>query len=369
MSGRQPRALLANAEFAVVAGSELVLLELAEELLGRGWACDLLAWSMADPMQAMARQAGLGLLHDPAAARPLGYDLVWIQNRMEAVMDYAPAPEEAPRTLFAFAHLDRDWSFAQPGVVAEGLLGGAFLVTSERAVERVAAGGLPHGRIRMFRNAAPAAFEQPAPPPAAAPARILLVSNHAPPELLEACALLRAAGVAVSHRGLGGDVRDSRVTPADLAWADAVVSIGKTVPYALRSRRAAYVYDHFGGPGWLLDANFAAVAERNFSGLCCGRRLEAAAIQAEIMTGYPAAAAAAASHAPGRLEAFRLEGIVDAVLALAAAAPTPDQHRAALAPHAVMLQAERNLAHAAGSAFANWRFAHRALDASRAASS
>ncbi|WP_439594441.1 hypothetical protein [Falsiroseomonas sp.] len=352
MTLRPPRALFGNAGFVGVAGSELVLLEAAEELIGRGWHCDLATWYAADPMAGLARQAGLRLLPKVSEARPFTYDLVWLQSRQETVLDYALDPAEAERTLFAFAHLDRDWALAQPGVVAERVLGQVFIVTVEAARARIAAGGLPRHAIRLSHNAAPAAFEMPPPPPRAQPGTLLLVSNHLPPEVAEAARLLRAEGMQVVHWGQEGEVRDRRLMPADLAAADAVVSIGKTIPYALRARRAAYVYDHFGGPGWLREANFAAVAERNFSGLCCERRLDGAAIAAEILQGYAGAARDAAARDAATLAPYRLEGFMDEVLAMLPMARTPAQHRKGLARHLLAIRSERHLARGAGTYYA-----------------
>ena len=357
--GRQRRALFGNAGFSVVAGSEIVIMEIAEELIRQGWACDVVAWDIGEPMMRVAQQAGIRVLSNPCEVRPFHYDLVWLQNRLEPVLDYTPSESDAPRTFFAFAHLDRSWPLSQPGVVAEGVLGQVFVVTSERAVERVVEGGLPREAVHMFRNAAPSAFEMPPPAPRKYPGRILVVSNHPPAEVLQAATLLRAAGVEVIHWGLEGDVREQRLLPADLAMADAVITIGKTVPYALRARRPAYVYDHFGGPGWLRNDNMMRVAERNFSGLCCERRVDAAIIATEVMEGFAAAAAEAAARDDAELADFQLERFVASLLEMAA--PTPAEHRARLAPHAVALRAERNLALAAGTFFAELTQVYRHL--------
>jgi len=366
MGERQPRALFGNAAFEVVGGSELVIMELAELLLARGWACDVVAWSVNDPMRTLAGRAGLTVLNDPAAARPLTYDLAWIQNRVEPAMDYDPGPDEAPRTLFAFAHLDRSWSLAQPGVVAERALGGLFVTPSDELMGMLVAEGLPAEAIRVFRNAAPPSFDMPPPPAMTEPRTLLVVSNHAPIEVHGAIRLLRAEGVMVTHWGQGGDMEGLRLTPRAVSAADGVVSIGKTVPYAIRAHRPVYVYDHFGGPGWLMEEGFDRAAAFNFSGRCCGRRLDAEAIAAEIMGGYGAAAAEAAGRGEARMAPFRLEAFLDDLLALAAVAPEAGAHRARLAADPVALRAERHLATAAGTYFAAAMRGHRHYLAARA---
>ncbi|MBL6456048.1 hypothetical protein JMJ55_11990 [Belnapia sp. T6] len=361
MTDRPKRALLATTHFEVVAGSELVLLEVAEHLIARGFACDLLACSLDPPMREMAAAAGCALHLDPAAIRPLTYDVVWIQTRMEALLDYAPHPEDRERTLFAFAHLDLGWSLTQPGVVLEELLADAVIVTGEEARAHFTAAGLPPALIRPFRNAAPARFHRPPGLPRPALRRLLIVSNHAPEEVLAAAALLRARGITVEHWGAGGDVQGRRLEPAALEDADAVLTIGKTVPYALAMRLPAYVYDHFGGPGWLTEVNFAAAAAANFSGRCCRRRLPPEALAEELLAGFAEAAALAAARPEAALDPFRLEPFPDSLIAATAAVPSLAERRAALERNATAWRREAHLARAANTYFTAWRYAHRLL--------
>ena len=348
---RRRRALFGNGAFSLIAGSELVILEAAEFLLGLGWQVDIAAWSLGEPMTRLARAAGASVLQLPCAIDAFAYDIVWMQNRIEPLLDFfAEGDDEAARTLFVFAHLDRDWSYAQPGVVVEPTLGQLFLVTSERAVERVVRRGLPRAHVLMTRNAAPDAYEHPGNPDLARLRSLLIVSNHAPEEVVSAKAILRERGVEVVHCGVGGDVRAHRVMPADVARADAVLTIGKTVPYALRARRPVYVYDHFGGPGWLTDRNFVAAQERNFSGLCHARRLDPRALGEEIVDGFAAANLCAASRDVA--DDYRLEVLFEKILDALAKARTPAEHRIRLRSRHVELLAERDLADAAGRYFA-----------------
>ena len=330
-----PRALFATHFFQDLAGSELVLLELAEALHARGWACDLLTYAMDDPMLGLARAAGLQVhkLWD-APARPFDYDLAWIQTRMEPLLDYAPNPGERLRTLFVFPHLDLRSSMAQYGLVHEPALADACLVTSEEAAAHFTASGMPAERIRLFRNPAPASFFRPAAAPSPALHRLLIVSNHLPEEVRAAAAMLGAAGVETIHWGLGGQVQGCRLTGDAIGAADAVLSIGKTVPYALAQRRPVYLYDHFGGPGWLDDANFEDAQRANFSGRCCRRRLAPDDLAAEVTTGFAAANRFAAALDDAALAPFRLEPQIDALLALLPDAPTAEERRRRLAAEA-----------------------------------
>src|SRR5690606_28711208 len=81
---------------------------------------------------------------------------------------------------------------------------------------------------------------------------VLLVSNHLPDELLELKQELLRRGIAVKHMGRNGDDY-GRLGPKALLESDLVVSIGKTAQYCLASRTPLFVYDHFGGPGYLTE--------------------------------------------------------------------------------------------------------------------
>lgn len=356
----EKRALFGNAEFRVLAGSELVILEIIEALSAQGWSCDVTAWSIGDPMRTLAQAAGAQLIASPQGIRAFDYDLVWLNNRLEAVFDYEVTPKNAPRTLFVFAHLDPGWSFSQPGAVVEQALGGLFLVAAPKGINRIANYGVALDRIRLFRNPAPKAFDLLSAPQANDLKRLLIVSNHAPAEVKDAAVMLRDKGVSVEHWGSGGDVTGLRLTPEALHSVDAVLTIGKTIPYALRAQRPAYVYDHFGGPGWLSEDNFASVASRNFSGLCCERRLDAAALCDELLTGFTKAAATAVRAHPAWILNYRLEQDMAWISSLQERAPRPEEHRQKLDRVRGAWRGECDLALTAGTYFRNAIAAHRA---------
>ncbi len=363
---RKRRALFGNAAFEVIAGSELVILEIVEYLVSIGWECDITGWYIADPMRQLAIRAGAKVLPTPTTVRPLDYDIVWLQNRLETIFDYSESDNEAGQTLFAFAHLDQTWSLAQPGVLLEPLLGGVFVVTSERAVDHVVKRGLPRANVRMIRNAAPRAFLRSIGDGRRYLERLFIVSNHLPPELAEAASILRENDIEVVHYGSGGDVQGRRLSPSDLEGADAIVTIGKTVSYALCARVPVYIYDHFGGPGWLRDTNVESAKEANFSGRCCERHLNGETIASEIIGEFAAAARESAARSDDALADFKLEPFIDGILGLVAAAPTPAEHRAAMERDSVRITAERELATAAGHYFKSTLWTNRKAQALKA---
>jgi len=52
----------------------------------------------------------------------------------------------------------------------------------------------------------------------------------------------------------------------------------------MAARRPVYVYDRFGGPGWITSENFKNAEKFNFSGRCVGQEKSAEEIASEILT-------------------------------------------------------------------------------------
>lgn len=114
--------------------------------------------------------------------------------------------------------------------------------------------------------------------------KILFVSNNQPMEMLEAERLLKVKGY--ETRFLGRNREFKLLEPSDLEWADCVVTIGKTVRYALASSTPVFMYDRFGGDGYLNAENYPLNEANNFSGRPNCRKLTADQIADEIIQDY-----------------------------------------------------------------------------------
>jgi len=93
---------------------------------------------------------------------------------------------------------------------------------------------------------------------------IAVVSNHIPPEEKEAIKILQDKGYKVDVYGLEG--KKVFITDEVLTKYDVVVTIGKTVQYAMSLSIPVYIYDIHGGPGFLKMENIEKCREKNFSG-------------------------------------------------------------------------------------------------------
>lgn len=93
---------------------------------------------------------------------------------------------------------------------------------------------------------------------------IAIVSNHIPQEVKEAKKLLESNGYNVQIYGIEGkrELIDDKI----LKKYDAIISIGKTVQYAMSLQIPIYVYDIHGGEGYITLENLEKNREKNFSG-------------------------------------------------------------------------------------------------------
>ena len=117
--------------------------------------------------------------------------------------------------------------------------------------------------------------------------KIAIVSNHAPPEVMEAIEKLEAKNIEVIF--VGQQQKSQLVDSALLMSCDVVITIGRTVQHCMALKVPVFVYDHFGGPGWLNDTNLKEVEWFNYSGRCCRNKLSVDEIIRDIFSGYKSA--------------------------------------------------------------------------------
>ena len=98
------------------------------------------------------------------------------------------------------------------------------------------------------------------------PRRALLLGNYLSGErerlVVAACG---EAGLEPTRLGRYG--AEVSLTPeADLNRADVVIGQGRVIVEAMACGRAAFVYDHAGGDGWVTPESYAGLEARNFAG-------------------------------------------------------------------------------------------------------
>jgi hypothetical protein len=149
----------------------------------------------------------------------------------------------------------------------ENSLADIILANSSETAQKLDSMGIDLDRIEVFGNPAPRVFFD-FPQNQKSNSYFLFITNHPPLEILEAMEILSERGETFIHIGMGSKWADARrVTPKDLAEASVVISIGKTIQYAIAMKKTFYIYDHFGGDGFISSIdNFKSNSFFNFSG-------------------------------------------------------------------------------------------------------
>jgi lipopolysaccharide biosynthesis protein len=305
------KALLACQFFSGFSGSEIVTLELAEALSRAGASVMIAAAHVGGPIDAWAARAGVPVATiDGVASGP--YDLLWVHHwpvwsRIDELcvdarrIVYSCLSPFEPRELPPLA----------------GRAVHVYVANSEETRARLVDDfGLPPERVALFRNSAPQSFfDVSLRDRRGTIERLAIVSNHVPAEINELANRLREDGIVVEV--IGDGARYERVTADLLVGFDAVITIGRTVQYCLAAGVPVFVYDRFGGPGWLTEANWQLAERFNFSGRCTRRPRKAVALQSELVTGYPSASASVERWRRLAAERYAFEPKLAATLKLA----------------------------------------------------
>jgi hypothetical protein len=284
------RVLVLTNHFSEFAGSEIIALEVAQWFVEQGDQVALAANFIRPPISDLG--GSIELLRDIDDIDLSSFDLVWCQHGLLSLLPFASfaAAAMAP-PLVALVSLSPFEPYEHvDGLLRNALSAKVFANSPETAgdVVRRNQNLIKRDQVAVFHNAAPAAFWR-APSPRPRTLRTLtIVSNHAPPELAAARTRLEERGVVVRHQGMHKDYR--RVDVSDIDDSDALITIGKTVIYGIARSRPVYMYDHFGGNGWLTRANFDENLTHNFSGRPAKRQLSEDALVTEIFEGYAHAA-------------------------------------------------------------------------------
>lgn len=303
------RVLVATNHLMRISGSETVALEIVRYLSSRD--CDVTVYAswFGPPMHDLfAAVPNVVLSSEPEEIRPFSYDIVYAQHQVLGLFDYVPSPDDREATLIAAGRLSRQSFLESGGWLHDQLLVDRVFANSELTAEHLVHVGW-NKPITTFYNAAPDAFFKDFSDKPERPENILVVTNHKAPSLMGALGILGKTKKVI-HIGRSAKHVEP-VTPEMIFNADLVISIGKTVPYALAARIPVYVYDHFGGPGYLDDDNCERVARFNFTGRCCERVLTPEAIADEVLRVYPKGVQFARDMPQEWLKRYRLSQHLD----------------------------------------------------------
>lgn len=323
--------LITQGRLRGIGGSEMIALELAEHFSRAGSRVVVVARSIDDRIAALF-SAVEGVEVYSAGARDLEerltsarFALVWIHHHVvpEAVLR---GRVDAP---VVFGHLSGTVPAESPLVPGlEARLASAVVFNSEETRDAQVEAGLfdqvARERLHVMNNPAPDEFARVAERGQGGPPRLLVVSNHVPDDLRRALDRVRTTcEVTIVGQQVELGATPRRVDADLVAAHDAVVSIGKTVQYGLTAGRPVFVYDRFGGPGWLTEGTVERAAAKNFSGRGFDRR-EPAVLAEELVAGWEHGLGFARRFRAQAVERYTLTGALRRLEAtIAGAGPVP----------------------------------------------
>lgn len=253
------------------AGSEIVTLEIAEYFVSKGANVSIVTFSYGEPIDKEFKAIKGVNLYRYGSDEINEYldkqniDLMWVHHQI-----IPRQLVENPRdTKFIFHHMSPYIEVEQPFAWRiERSLADLVLVHSEATKDIIEKEGLLSDipeKIKVLGNPAPDYFLDKAFAKRTTLKKLLVISNHIQDEVELAISLLEGNGVRVDKFGAGQESY-RRIRPSDINNYDAVLTIGKTVQYSLLAKVPVFLYDRFGGPGYLLKENFNKSRELNFSG-------------------------------------------------------------------------------------------------------
>ena len=289
------RVLITHTLLQNIMGSTVVALDVARWFVEQGSEVTIFAGAKGLPMIRYFEEMGIRIIIDEKACLHLDdFDLIWVQSQVLPLsiveeLSNMTSPRQSP--VFVFNHMsaldlapdehpyilgleDRIASMSVfVSEEARSLLDKYYDETPGEIQKEILPNVVPSSFLELTSKADPQKVR-----------KVLMVSNHFPQELRAAAGILQANGIDVVTYGKDGQIYEL-VTADVLSSFDAVVSIGKTVQYCLVMGIPVFIYDYFGGFGYLDDETLPIASAANYSGRG-GSKLTAEEIAARLVDGY-----------------------------------------------------------------------------------
>jgi hypothetical protein len=249
--------LIATHQLSWIGGADTYTVTVGEHLQRLGHDVTVFAAELGE-MTEVARASGLVVTADEGAL-PKQPDVVYAQDAYAGLL----LADRFPRTPQAMViHADEFdlWLPPQlPNVTA------AVVALHERVAKRARAAAVVPEVVRLTQPVDTDRFS-PRGPLHDPPRRALLLGNYLTGDLLgvltQACAEAGIEWEQVGYKN-GGPTREPERLMGD---ADIVIGKARVIVEGMASGRAAYVYDHNGGDGWVTPERYALLEADNFGG-------------------------------------------------------------------------------------------------------
>lgn len=275
------RVLLSTHSLVELAGAELNIHALALEFLKNNFYVEVATFRYDDPIKSAFEKDNI-LVKNILVEKPSyrSYDLIWAQHTptlYKLLFDHLIEGEK-----IVFSSLSPFEPLEVPPVFVNKL--SLCLANSYETRDQLLRENVEQEKLMVFPNYAPEEYTRSVYKAPVTLRNICIVSNHVPEELEAATQILVTNDINIDIYGIRHTQK--LVTPELLLNYDAVITIGKTVQFALVMGMPVYCYDIHGGPGWLNSENYINAKYHNFSGRGFNRKLTSEQLAKDIVEGF-----------------------------------------------------------------------------------
>lgn len=278
------RVLLLTHQLEDFAGSEINIYELAITFQELGYSVEIGTFTFGNPIKEIFQELNLNvknLLQDEKLDFTY-YNLIWAQHT--PVLNFILFELHIDYKYIIYSSLSPFEPLEVPPLHLKEHIS-LFIANSIETKKAMVQEGLSSEEITVLTNSVTSNFfKEENKKPSDAIKSVAIISNHLPEELYILGDILLEHGIKSVVYGIGG--KKEFITPELLLQYDAVITIGKTVQFALVLGVPVYIYDRYGGDGWVSIENIDSLETYNFSGRYKKEKYRVQELFDSIINGY-----------------------------------------------------------------------------------
>jgi hypothetical protein len=265
-------------------GSEINAFQLSQALMALGHSVDIATFNNGLPIEEKCKAIGVRVINllkeEPGE---LVYDVIWAHHA--PVLTHLLFKWKVSPARILFSCLGSLESLESPPLYFDEIP--LFLGNSMAIRDRLIEYGLEKEKFYYFPNyALSSSFALCRRTWAEELKKVVVISNHPQPEVVDFAKIAEQHGLQVDFVGLIPPGKPAFVDEALLLKYDLVMTIGKTAPYCFALKIPFYCYDNFGGPGYITPENYQIAEDYNFSGRGFDRHLTGQEIFEQVCQEY-----------------------------------------------------------------------------------
>ncbi|MFZ2835771.1 MAG: hypothetical protein WAZ21_00420 [Candidatus Saccharimonadales bacterium] len=312
------RILITQNDIYSINGSAVIVLELAHFLKNANAEVTVYTYFKHDPLKSIFEEHGIFVTDSDDMLLLDDFDYIWVHQQvlpLSIIRGLERIHEKNKPPVFIFNHMSSlDYIADEFPYIwdLENNLASLSLFNSPETKE-AQEGLLSNDILKMlYQNPAPKYFSELKRSNTHEIKKILVISNHPPQEIVDLKEKFIKSDIELVLLGENQD--KYRLIDLDLIGEyDLVISIGKTVQNCLVANIPVYVYDHFGGPGYLDNFNINLAENKNFSGRGFEKKTSEE-IYSDITDNYSAATEFMEANNEIFIEKFTIDNLIVDIL-------------------------------------------------------